>query len=103
VFTPIAQSLHRDLYFDHKLRPSRLNGLDAADVSRRRRACAIRVGADASPLIEEHDQRQRAGLSAAGAVSKEHEVHKKAKKKPVLNPKERRLIKQAKKRARAVM
>jgi hypothetical protein len=36
-------------------------------------------------------------------MSKEHEVHKKAKKKPVLNPKERRLIKQAKKRARAVM
>ena len=36
-------------------------------------------------------------------MSKEHEAHKEAKKKPALNPKERRQVKQAKKRARAVM
>ena len=37
------------------------------------------------------------------AMSKEHEAHKEAKKKPALNPKERRQTKQAKKRERAVM
>lgn len=36
-------------------------------------------------------------------MSKAHDNHKEAKKKPALNPKERRQTKQAKKRDRAVM